>query len=198
MSSPNSSEATTRPRKGVLFALAFEGAIGLTALLFAFILRIPLAPLLDITASGLAFAAVGIVLLGAVFFLVSRSSWPPFRRIREQLDAILPRFLGGASLGAILLVAAVAGISEELLFRGVIQHGLDLHAATWIAVVAANIVFALAHLITPTYGVLALFMGAILSTVFLVSESLIAAALTHALYDFAALTYYLRRKEART
>jgi hypothetical protein len=182
----------------VVFALAFEGAIGLAALLLAWILRIPLAPLIYIDGNGLALAGLGVLLLGVVFFLVSRSSWPPFRKIRDQLDAILPRFLGGASLGVILLVAAVAGISEELLFRGVIQHGLDIHTATWVAVVAANIVFALAHLITPTYGVLALFMGAILSTVFLVSGSLIAAALTHALYDFAALTYYLRRKEART
>jgi uncharacterized protein len=184
--------------KRVVFALGFEAAIGGIALFLAWILRIPLAPLLVIDARDAAVAAIGIVLLGSVFFLVARSTWPPFRRIREQLDAILPRLLAGASLGGIFLIALIAGISEELLFRGVIQHGLDIHTSTWIAVVAANIVFALAHLITPTYGILALFMGAILSAVLIVTGSLVAAAITHALYDFAALTYYLKRKEART
>ncbi|NBC30475.1 MAG: CPBP family intramembrane metalloprotease [Spirochaetes bacterium] len=184
----------------VLFALGFEAAIGGIALLLAWILRIPLAPLLHIDPGDAAVAAIGVVLLGSVFFVVARSTWPPFRRIREQLDAILPRLLTGVSLGGVFLIAVVAGISEELLFRGVIQHGLDFHMATWIAVVAANIVFALAHLITPTYGVLALLMGGILSTVFIVTGSLVAAAITHALYDFAALTYYrsyLKQKEAR-
>ena len=187
------SSATARKRP-LLIALTFEGAIGLAALIAAVALGIRLRPLLSLSGKDLATALLGVLALSVIFVVVAFSRWSPFARIRRQLDRVLPQLFDRASVAALFAVSAVAGISEELLFRGVLQHGLDSVMTTWAAVLIANLVFAALHLITPTYGVIAFFMGLILSAVFMITGSIAAAAITHGIYDFMALVFYLRRR----
>mgnify|MGYP006273772273 CR=1 FL=1 len=191
---PELSEGLPRPRnRSLLIALGFEAAIGVVGIAAALLFRIPLISTLTLTVRAVLVSAAGVVVLTLMLLVVARSSWPPFRRIREQLDRTLGVLFRNASMPALLAVSLVAGIGEEILFRGVLQQGLGVLMPTILAVVLANLVFAFAHLITITYGILALLMGGVLSAVFLLSDSLIAAALTHAVYDFIALAYYLRR-----
>ncbi len=185
--------ATARKRP-LLIALTFEGAIGIAALIAAVALGIRLRPLLSLSGKDLATALLGVLALSVIFVVVAFSRWSPFARIRRQLDRVLPQLFDRASVAALFAVSAVAGISEELLFRGVLQHGLDSVMTTWAAVLIANLVFAALHLITPTYGVIAFFMGLILSAVFMITGSIAAAAITHGIYDFMALVFYLRRR----
>jgi hypothetical protein len=187
----------TERRRPLLLALGFEGAVGVAALVAALLFGIRLGPLFHLTLPDLAAAAAGVLLLAVVFVIVALSAWPPFERIRRQLDQVLPQLFDGAPITALLAVSAVAGVSEELLFRAVLQNGLAGIMSTWAAVLIANLIFAALHLITPTYGVIAFFMGIILSAVFIVTGSLVAAAVTHGVYDFIALVLYLRRRYGR-
>ena len=60
----------------------------------------------------------------------------------------------------LILLAALAGVGEELLFRGVLQPWLALWHPTW-AFVLTNIAFGLLHAVTPTYALLAVGVGMI-------------------------------------
>ena len=88
------------------------------------------------------------------------------------------RFGGKAAVGKALLE------SEELLFRGVLH---PLAGPFW-----SNVLFGLAHFITPTYAVLAGLLGAYLGGLLELSENLLAPIITHGLYDFLAFLVVAR------
>jgi membrane protease YdiL (CAAX protease family) len=84
-------------------------------------------------------------------------------------------------------LAAMAGISEEVLFRGVIQPGLSGWLDPSGALVAASVIFGLVHAASPVYALFAALMGLYLGALFLLQSSLIPPILAHGLYDFVAL-----------
>jgi membrane protease YdiL (CAAX protease family) len=59
-------------------------------------------------------------------------------------------------------------------------------------VAVTSVVFGLAHLITPLYGVLAALVSVYLGWLFLEYENLVVPMVTHAMYDFVALVYLAR------
>jgi len=90
----------------------------------------------------------------------------------------------------------LAGLGEEMLFRGVVQQALanwiGSPAGVWIALGIAAVLFALAHSITVAYAVLAGLIGLYLGGIWLVSDNLLVPITTHALYDFMVLLYLVR------
>ena len=94
-------------------------------------------------------------------------------------------------------LAVLAGVSEETLFRGVLQAGL----ARWLSpaggLLAASGLFGLAHFATRTYAAVAGAMGLYLGLLFLLQKSLLAPVVTHALYDLAALLWVVQRARSR-
>ena len=106
----------------------------------------------------------------------------------EQLGPLLAR----RSPLELVLLAALAGVAEEILFRGVLQAGLArVLPETW-ALVVASAAFGLAHFITPTYAVLAGLAGLYLGGLFLLQGNLTAPIVAHAVYDIVALNYVVR------
>jgi hypothetical protein len=92
----------------------------------------------------------------------------------------------------IALMAIGAGISEELLFRGVFQSWLAGFTPVILAIVLSNILFGLLHMRTVLYAIIAGLVGAYLGALFAVTDNLLAPMVTHALYDAAALEYTRR------
>lgn len=138
----------------------------------------------------LGIVATGPPLLG--MWWCARSSWGPLRRLQhEVLENILPAF-AGCSFLELALVAVAAGLAEEALFRGVLQIAL----ADWLgpsgALLLASTLFGLAHLLTPTYAVIAALLGLYLGGLLIVSDNLLPAILVHAGYDLGALLYLIR------
>lgn len=130
--------------------------------------------------------------------------WMPLtaiRRIQAVVDRFLAQLLQNTSIVDLALLSLMAGVGEEVLFRGLIQAGLAQWiggpSGLWIALAAASIAFGLAHAITPTYAVLAAIIGAYLGWLFLATDSLLAPIVTHAVYDFGALVYYSRQISQR-
>jgi membrane protease YdiL (CAAX protease family) len=107
----------------------------------------------------------------------------------EQLGALV----AALSVSELALLAALAGISEEVLFRGVVQVGLARVLPEPGALLIASVLFGLAHFATKAYAILAGIMGLYLGALFLAQGSLLAPIITHALYDFIALIYVARR-----
>jgi uncharacterized protein len=138
--------------------------------------------------------------LGLFWFCV-RCPWRPFARIVEVLDDSLIPLFAGLRLAEFLVIATLAGLGEEMLFRGVIQSaafaGLSSHSAggdmaNALALVFAGVLFGLVHSITPTYVLLAGLIGVYLGGIWLATDNLLVPIVAHAGYDFLALVYLVK------
>jgi membrane protease YdiL (CAAX protease family) len=115
--------------------------------------------------------------------------------VRTVEELIGPLF-AGASSGPLLLLAILAGIGEESLFRGVLQSALAEPIGPWAALLVASALFGLVHFVTATYAVLAGLIGLYLGWLFLRTGNLLVPIVVHALYDFVALSLLVQRTKA--
>jgi uncharacterized protein len=133
--------------------------------------------------------ATGPLLL--LFMWSLRSTRRPLVRIRAFFDVVVRPLLGPCTIIDLALISIAAGVGEELLFRGVIQGAAMRSMGLAPGIAVASVLFGLAHPITPAYTVLAAVMGAYLGLLWVATDNLLAAIVTHALYDFMALVYLL-------
>ncbi len=137
----------------------------------------------------LGMAATGPLLLA--MWWCSRTEWGPFRGLMFEIEhKILPLF-AGCSQFDLILICVLAGIGEEALFRGVMQSLLAELLNPGVALMLTSALFGLGHFITPTYAVLAGLLGFYMGWLSLAHENLLAAMVTHALYDYVALRFLL-------
>lgn len=84
-------------------------------------------------------------------------------------------------------VAALAGVGEELLFRGFLQTWLDnSFAITW-AILIASIIFGLLHYLSHAYFISATLMSIAFGVAYCMTDSLLMVVVWHGVYDFIAL-----------
>lgn len=164
-------------------ALLVEGIVLLLAVLLALWLDINLLPLSNDLGRDVTVGSLAAVLPAALFIL---SLSPQARRISwiGSLQKTLLSLQGIFSQARILdlvAISLIAGIAEEMLFRGVIQ--------TQLGILPASILFGLAHLITPTYAVIATIMGIYIGILYQVFDSLLIPIQLHFIYDLFALLY---------
>lgn len=145
---------------------------------------------------GLAWGIVATVPLLLALRWCLRTKWGPIARLVALVEERLGSFAAGAGLPELALLAVLAGVGEEALFRGVAQESLASRLPPWIALLGASVLFGVAHWITFTYAVLATIVGVYLGTLYAASGNLLAPIVTHALYDLAALSILARLKPA--
>jgi membrane protease YdiL (CAAX protease family) len=162
-----------------------QGGLIVVALLLAWL--IGLTPLDDINWSwadiGWSVAAVPPLLV--VFFAA--------RGLRDIVVKVIGRPLSDCTWYDLMLLAIVAGFSEELLFRGVLQPWIGrIHP--WTGVVATNVIFGLMHAVTPAYAVIATGFGFYLSWLYAGPDgvNLLRPMITHAVYDYIAFLLVVR------
>jgi membrane protease YdiL (CAAX protease family) len=115
---------------------------------------------------------------------------------RVARETIRPLFAGYA-LWELAAVAAMAGLGEELLFRGVIQASLGRWLNPWAGMVLASLIFGFMHPMSRDYVMLATLMGAYLGWLLIATGNLLAPVVAHGLYDFLALAYLTRSAGAK-
>jgi membrane protease YdiL (CAAX protease family) len=120
--------------------------------------------------------------------------WPvgPLARIKQFSEEIVRPLFGACSLWELALVSALAGVGEEMLFRGVVQGAISRWLNPPAGLTLASILFGLLHPITPTYVVLVALMGVYLGGIWLWTDNLLVVIVAHGLYDFLALVYLTR------
>ena len=137
-------------------------------------------------------AAGALPMLGLLLWCL-RTTWGPMRRLVALVEERLGPYLANAAAGGTVLLALLAGVGEELLFRGVIQVWLAERAPLWLAVAGASLLFGVGHWLSASYAVLASLIGAYLGILFLLSGNLLAPMVAHAAYDVVALFVVTRR-----
>lgn len=124
------------------------------------------------------------------------SSWSVLRELRDLWVVSLGPALEQCRWWDLLLLSLLVGITEELLFRGIVQMAL----ARWSlvgALIITNTLFGLLHAVTLSYFVLATLLGWYMSFVMLVVEppNLLIPMAAHAGYDFCS--FLLLRKHSQ-
>lgn len=117
----------------------------------------------------------------------------PLEPMMRLVDELLTPAFARWTLAELLLVSLLAGVGEELLFRGVMQPALAGPLGPWWALLAASLVFGLVHALSVSYAVFATLMGLWLGALWIASGNLLVPIVAHAAYDFLTLVY-LRRK----
>ena len=172
-------------------ALLFQGGIGLVGLLAIWLFGIP------ILSGGLSLA--GAVLSGVIgaavtylsLLLLTQNSWLFPDDLSSQMQALYD-FVSGYRWPVLLALAVLAGVGEELLFRGAIQGWLLQYTGPWTAVLAASVLFGLVHYVSFTYFLVATGLGLVLGTAYQLSGSLELVMVWHAVYDMLAIYCLLR------
>ena len=106
-----------------------------------------------------------------------------------------PKPLLANSPARLALVAVLAGLGEEALFRGVLQTAVGAAAGPGAGLLAASLLFGAAHFVSRAYAALATLIGLYLGALYLWFDNLLVPMVAHAAYDFV-LFLYLRRKAA--
>jgi len=175
--------------------LGFEAALGALALILAWLTGVSLATAFSdnlLTAVGWGILATIPMLLMMIWFETSRLDWlVESRNFVEQ--KLIPLF-EGISAGGIFLIALFAGVFEELLFRGVIQVGLEGLLGLWPALLLTSLLFGLAHAMTRTYFVITALMGLYFGGLYVWTDNLLVPILAHFLYDWAVFVWLLRKR----
>ena len=188
-------------RPFLIMAFLVEGGLIVVALGLAWLLEVPLEHGLrwspDAVLWGIGATLPLCLLFGAAYW----KPVGPYRGVKDFLFESLGPSIAACRWYELLLVAALAGIGEELLFRGVLQTWMERWGYLP-ALLASNVIFALCHAITVTYAVLAFVMGLLLGLLMDAPQerSLLAPIITHGLYDFFAfcvLAWDWRTRHAR-
>lgn len=165
----------------------FEGGMLIIAFALGWLVNVHPTAELDWTwqAAWMGVVATGPLLLFLLAGFLSRSGG--LRQIREFLIEVLGPMLHGCRLIDILFLALLAGVCEEVLFRGLVYQWANAINPTF-AIILTNVLFGLAHAITPMYAWLAGIMGLYLTALMtLTSEpNLLIPIVAHTLYDFIA------------
>lgn len=188
----------TSPTGVLRLAIVFEGGMALVAFALGQFLARPPQAQIQGSWRDLATGLVATAPLCLVFLLLLRSSIPPLRRLRQVVEEMLVPLMRGQSLAGLAVISLCAGLGEELLFRGLVQEAvITLSDRPWLGVLVGAVAFGLAHPITPSYAVLAGLMGLYFGWLTLATENLLVPIVTHAVYDFLALAYLVRRDARR-
>lgn len=137
----------------------------------------------------------GIILAIATFIgvlLVTRL--PISQTLRDVCRQLIPIF-DGMNFWQIMLISLLAGIGEELLFRGFLQQWLAGYYPIEIAVGIASIIFGLLHFVTFSYFLLTTLLGAAFGIAYYLTGSLLLIMVWHAFYDLLIIWILTRRPE---
>ncbi|RLS38126.1 MAG: CPBP family intramembrane metalloprotease [Planctomycetota bacterium] len=93
----------------------------------------------------------------------------------------------------LVVLAALAGVGEELLFRGVIYSGLS-RINPWLAVIASNVAFGLLHALSRNYFLTTTAIGFAMHYLANATgeRNLLAPIVAHGIYDFIAFYLLIR------
>ena len=169
-----------------------EGGVVLVALLLA--TWLDLWPLSEIRLRPLD------VLWGVVAIVPMLLLFCAARGLRRLVVELLGQPLSRCTWYDLLLVAALAGFGEELLFRGVLQPWIG-RGHPLAGLIAANLIFGLLHALTPSYAAAATAFGFYLSWLAgggVGEPNLLRPIVAHAAYDYVAFLLVVREYRQMT
>jgi hypothetical protein len=186
---------------GFRLAIVIEGALAILAVLIGWIFGVPLRDQFGQSARQLGQGALWGVLamlpLLAMFWWLIGTSWPAAKQLRSQVEQLIVELFPDASISQMIAVSVMAGIGEELLFRGVLQTLAARWTTPLLGIALSSLIFGVFHALSPLYFVLATVVGGYFGCIVMAGQDLLPAMVAHVLYDCFALAYLSRAYSAR-
>ncbi len=189
-----------------LQAAIFEASLALLAVVLGWMLSQSPAETLRVNPSSVLLGILAVLPLLGLLVACQRVPWRPLQEVRRVLDDLIVPMFRNCTWGELAAISFLAGVGEELLFRGVLQVALvqwtgeflphspaAARVGDWMAIVAVAVLFGLMHAVNASYAVLATLMGLYLGWLWMATGNLAVPIVAHAVYDFLALVYILRR-----
>jgi uncharacterized protein len=183
---------TKQHRELVCLAILVEGGLLILAIILGSLFSLPLMENLywdrfDVLIG----AAVSLPML--VMFLAFER-WPikEITRIKVIFDANFLPALKTCTLFDLTWISLLAGVSEEMLFRGALQLGIGKLCSPAVGITASAAFFGLAHFMTAFYALIAGIIGVYLGIIFMCTGNLLSVIIAHFLYDLLALLYLVK------
>ncbi len=187
-----SDEGPSQRQMVVTLAILIEGGMILVALALGWVLDQPPLHKFAWTVRDALLGLAATLPLLVLFFLMVRFPVGPLGRIKQFSEKVLCPLLAPCSVLDLLGISILAGLGEEMLFRGALQGAFARWLSPFLAIALASVLFGALHAVTLGYAVMATLMGAYLGWLRHETDNLLAPAVAHALYDFAVLLYLLR------
>lgn len=130
-------------------------------------------------------------LVGGLWFL-DHTSIDAIVQLRRTVEDLFGHYFRGVRPIGVIVLAVVAGVAEEMLFRGVLQPWAADRLGWLAAVVLVGALFGLVHSVTPLYAMLAAGAGVYLGILMTLTGNVAVPIIAHAVYDMVALGYFLR------
>lgn len=180
-------------------ACYFEASLIVVAVVLGWIAGINPFENLYFSESAIAYGILGTVPLFIMFVALELLRIDSLAYIRRLLIDTLGPSLNRYHWTDVFMLAAIAGVSEEILFRGVIQPWMESSLGMMAGLIGSNIIFGLVHAVTPLYALLAALMGLYLgwSLDYGGDRNLLTPIIIHGLYDFLAFMALIRAYRAR-
>jgi len=193
-------DLSSQKSTGLRLAIGVEGGLGVIAVLLTWLLGVPLLEQFPADATGTIVALIYGLLATAplvlMFWFLVRSRHPELRRLSSQVQWLVDELFGGANLAQLALVATLAGLGEELLFRGALMPLVARWTSPLVALALTSLLFGLAHSLSRLYFLLATMIGVYFGWLAM-DFGLAVPIVAHAVYDFVALVYLTRRSHNR-
>jgi membrane protease YdiL (CAAX protease family) len=175
-------------------ACYFEASLVLVAVFLGWVADIDPFENIYFSESVVAYGVIGTAPLFLMFLALEQMQGKSVANIRKLLLNTLGPGLHRYHWTDLFILAAIAGVSEELLFRGVIQPWIETSWGITAGLIGSNIVFGLVHAVTPLYAVLAAVVGIYLglSLDYGGDRNLLIPIIIHGFYDFLAFVALMR------
>lgn len=180
----------------VRVAILFEGLILVAAWLIGDVVERPALSAFEWDWLAAGWGVVAALPMFTMLVFGMKLPFAPIQRLKEFSEEVLAPMFARSSWTELLIVAALAGIGEEMLFRGIMQHALTTAVGSpwgiWLGLAVGSVTFGLAHAVSRTYAFLAGAIGLYLGCLLLLTGNLITPIVAHAVYDLGAFYYLLR------
>jgi len=123
----------------------------------------------------------------AALYLTTHTDWPPLSRLRKEMDETIRPIFANCKPIDLLVISLLAGVSEELFFRGWMQTVLVGKFGLLGGLILTGLLFGLAHYLSKEYALYAFLTGIYFGLIFHWTGNLYILMSLHALYDFVAL-----------
>jgi len=174
-------------------ACYFEGSLILVAVILGWFADVNPFAYLVFNEQAVINGILGTLPLCVIFLALNQTNLGALRKIRSILKDTLGPSLVKHHWTDLFVLAMIAGISEELLFRGVIQPWMENSWGILAGLLVSSLIFGLVHAVTLLYFVMAtavsVYLGMYLD--YDSTRNLLAPIIIHGLYDFFAFMVVL-------
>lgn len=175
----------------MLLSIFIEGGMGAVAVFLGWLIEIPFHTTIHLSPPDWFSIGIGTgfgIAAAILALIIQRLPLGFAKSLREKVDQIATEMLGQCNLADLIGISLLAGVGEELMFRGLIQQGLTQYLGNVPLVIAiVALLFGLLHSLSVTYVIAAAIASVGLSVLYVYTNDLISVMICHAVYDLVLL-----------